>query len=88
MFFFLKCPAFWKRVVPWWLKRGALAFVLYVLSIGPVAALTAKYNGYVYWDAIEFFYMPVTWLHNYTPLEEPLEWYVALWFSLFSVSTG
>ena len=24
-------------------------------------------------------YAPIFWLHDYTPLEKPIEWYVEVW---------
>ena len=51
--------------------------ILYVLSIGPVVALVEKTGaGH---KAVEVFYTPVIWLHDNTPLKEPLEKYAELW---------
>jgi len=51
-------------------------FVVYVLSIGPAAAMCEHYD----WDPapLQTFYYPVIWLHEHTILREPLEWYVGL----------
>ncbi len=54
-----------------------LAPVLYVLSIGPVVALVQQ-TGQSH-DAVEAIYAPVIWLHDHTPLKEPLERYGKLW---------
>ena len=59
---------------------GTLAWVilaaplLYILSIGPVLRFGGK--TLLPFDVI---YAPVIWLHDHTPLEKPLEWYVELW---------
>jgi len=52
--------------------------VLYVLSIGPVAA-TFKMMGKPPPSYLMQFYHPVRWLHEHTPLKKPLEVYVKLW---------
>ena len=51
---------------------------LYVVSIGPVVAFHQSVLG-LNDDALEFVYAPVIWLHDATPLDEPLEEYGALW---------
>jgi len=51
--------------------------ILYVLSIGPVGALVEKTG--VGEEAAWVFYAPVIWLHDNTPLKEPLEAYAELW---------
>jgi hypothetical protein len=58
----------------WFLLAAPL---LYILSIGPVAAIWVKTQSRV--APLETFYAPVIWLHDHTPLKEPLEWYVELW---------
>jgi hypothetical protein len=50
---------------------------LYVLSIGPVVAIVEKTG--VGRDAAQMFYAPVVWLHDHTPLKEPLEAYAQMW---------
>lgn len=58
---------------------AALTWIaLYVVSIGPVIALGHDVLG-VDQDVFELLYSPVIWLHDATPLEEPIEWYAALW---------
>ena len=52
--------------------------VLYVLSIGPVVAVT-KNKTVPSTNAIKRFYAPVIWLHNHTFMKEPLEVYAGLW---------
>lgn len=52
----------------------------YVLSVGPVIRLTmdrAYPRGVPEWVLI--MYKPLDWLHDHTPLEKPLEWYMGLW---------
>jgi hypothetical protein len=56
----------------------ALMFlVFYFASAGPVAMFVkrAKTGGQV----AGFVYAPLIWLHDKTPLEKPLDWYLALW---------
>ena len=62
--------------VLWMFTLLSWAF-LYVVSIGPVVAVTDKND--LYRDATREFYAPVIWLHNHTPLEKPLEDYVEAW---------
>jgi hypothetical protein len=50
--------------------------VLYVLSIGPVIAITQNKPAYSF---VRNFYAPVIWLHNNTVLKGPLEMYAKLW---------
>ena len=50
---------------------------LYVLSIGPVVAISEKTGrGH---HAVEVVYAPVIWLHEHTFLKEPLERYAEVW---------
>lgn len=65
-------------------KRGSMAkaslygfvfLLLYVASIGPATKLYTR--GAPSW--ILYPYLPVTWLHEYTPLEKPLDAYIRLW---------
>jgi hypothetical protein len=53
--------------------------LLYVLSIGPVAAVASRTQGFQHRDWLVRFYAPVIWLHQHTILEGPLEAYVNLW---------
>ncbi|MFW6287059.1 MAG: hypothetical protein ACOC29_03870 [Candidatus Sumerlaeota bacterium] len=63
-----------------WLLAILLIPVLYVLSIGPVAALyELTQPSFMPQAALEAFYFPVLWLHENTPLAEPLEKYVEMW---------
>lgn len=50
--------------------------IVYVLSIGPVVALTEKTRLGPYLETI---YLPVILLHEHTFLEKPLEAYSELW---------
>ena len=58
---------------------GAVVLVLvcYVLSVGPAAGYCEHHRGRLC-DGLEVFYAPVVWLHEATPLEGPLEWWVEL----------
>ena len=55
---------------------GSLA-VLYILSIGPVVAITKSNPGTV--ATVQAIYYPVRWLHEHTPLKRPLEVYAGFW---------
>jgi hypothetical protein len=51
--------------------------LLYALSVGPAVFLvnaTGEGRG-----VVRVAYLPHIWLHDYTPLKEPLEWYVEPW---------
>jgi hypothetical protein len=50
---------------------------LYVLSMGPVVAVAGKNPASV--PTIRAVYSPVIWLHEHTPLKQPLEMYAKLW---------
>ena len=66
------------RSWPW---LGALLIALplfYVLSIGPVAEITIRMDRSNL-EFVEKFYASVLWLHDRTPLKEPLEYYVIFW---------
>ena len=51
--------------------------IFYFASAGPVAMFVkrAKTGGQV----AGIVYAPLIWLHDSTPLEKPLDWYLALW---------
>jgi len=53
--------------------------LLYVLSIGPVAAVVSRTNDTRIINSLEKVYAPVIWLHDHTILKKPLEAYVELW---------
>lgn len=59
---------------------GAIAvlLVLYVLSCGPAAVLTER-SRLIKIDTWRIIYAPVVWMHDNTPLKEPLEKYVKWW---------
>ncbi len=61
-----------------WVAVIVLLPVLYVLSIGPVAA-TFYRIGKTPPSYVLLFYDPVIWLHQHTPLKKPLEAYLRLW---------
>ena len=50
---------------------------VYLLSIGPVAAIAQRVGGRTGWLAD--IYVPVRWLHHNTAAKAPLEWYARLW---------
>jgi hypothetical protein len=51
--------------------------LLYVLSVGPVEAVSQKIPSSR--GAVRQFYAPVIWLRNNTTLQKPLDLYVGLW---------
>jgi hypothetical protein len=60
--------------------------LFYVLSVGPVgwAADSAERAGLISnngWidKGLTLLYFPLGWLHNNTPLKEPLDSYIKLW---------
>jgi hypothetical protein len=60
-----------------WILAVPLA---YLLSVGPVVRLTMDRShplGVPVW--VDTLYRPVEWLHDHTPLEKPLEWYMDWW---------
>jgi len=50
----------------------------YVVSIGPVVAVAQK-AGIHPGGPLKLFYAPVIWLHDLTPLKEPIEAYANAW---------
>jgi hypothetical protein len=61
-----------------WIILVAAAPLLYILSIGPVGALTKnKPTSTV--NMVRKVYYPVIWLHDHTPLKGPIEAYANLW---------
>ena len=63
----------------WLVTFVVVAPLLYVLSIGPVAALLSRTNSGVSVGTLRKIYAPVIWLHDHTLLKQPLEAYVELW---------
>ena len=53
---------------------------LYILSVGPTALL-ARWNSSLI-PPLGTFFAPLIWLHENTPLAEPLKWYVIWWYEL------
>lgn len=51
--------------------------LLYVLSVGPVAMCVERFAPNMR-RPVQAFYLPLRWLHDATPLREPLNWYVGL----------
>ena len=62
---------------PIWIMLVAALPILYVLSIGPVGALTK--NNANSRLTVRAVYYPVMLLHDHTPLKKPLEAYARLW---------
>ncbi len=69
-----------------WTLGVAGALVLYVLSFGPVAFVIIKMDpGFTaaarpkWWT---YFYAPVIWLDDHTPLKKPLDAYGDWWVNL------
>lgn len=63
----------------WLILFVSVVPLLYVLSIGPVAAVVSRTKNNQSMRLLERIYAPVIWLHDHTFLKEPLEAYVALW---------
>ena len=57
--------------------------LLYLLSVGPVALILEKTNGFGGWiplDLLDKIYYPVVWLYNNnTFMRHPIEMYLKLW---------
>ncbi|WP_395739689.1 hypothetical protein [Prosthecobacter sp.] len=54
--------------------------LLYVLSIGPAAYLMSKFRaGQGVEDAASAVYAPILWLHEHTPMKQPIESYIDWW---------
>ncbi len=62
-----------------WLAAVMVCFLLYVLSIGPAAALAMKSGSTGAKRTLKTFYMPVIMLHEIKIFEKPLEKYLELW---------
>lgn len=56
----------------------AMVPVLYVLSVGPVAAINQK-TGFLPREYFMGFYAPLSWSYRNTPMKAPLDWYLGLW---------
>lgn len=65
----------------WWIAPAAVLGlgVLYPLSVGPAIRWHDATSNDSVRHGIEMFYMPLEWLHEHTPLREPLDRYVELW---------
>ena len=71
-------------------KAGSIGFIitcaavilpiLYVLSIGPAIVMIQKNPSLI--EVYNFIYTPVSWLHQNTPLQTPLENYIKWWLEL------
>jgi hypothetical protein len=62
------------------ISQSCIWFSAYVLSIGPVLAVTRNHRSIVSYDST--FYGVVSWLHDNTFLAEPIEGYIHLWGGL------
>ena len=62
-----------------WAFGPILLVLLYVSSVGPVAAITQKTSGPRGGVVIRQIYAPLIWLHQHTVLKKPLEVYVGFW---------
>ncbi|OYW29072.1 MAG: hypothetical protein B7Z47_05205 [Chthoniobacter sp. 12-60-6] len=57
--------------------------LVYLLSIGPMGFLLEKFHVPMSMRSyVLAFYRPVIWLHNNTPLKQPLEAYARWWSDL------
>jgi len=73
----------WKGGPAIALGMALLLPILYVLSIGPAAYLVrATGPSPELEEAAQWFYFPVVWLHENTPLHKPLNAYVEFWEDL------
>ena len=64
----------WRSLELCFVIVGLILF--YIASVGPVAWLWYKMNWNI--KLFRYLYAPVIWLHDHTPLETPLEWWVEL----------
>jgi hypothetical protein len=64
---------------------GALALLIYFMSIGPVIRYYDKRPGLYSGSTkfLEMFYRPVDWLYEKTPLHKPIGMYLSLWSKRF-----
>lgn len=60
-----------------WFSLLFMLGVFYLLSVGPVAAVTAQAR--VGEKAVSVIYAPIAWMYKHTLLRRPLQWYVKLW---------
>ena len=57
----------------------ALLPILYVLSVGPAVMLADMTESDELAVVLRVVYYPLEWLHENTPLKEPIEAYIDLW---------
>ncbi len=64
----------WRILILCFVIVGLIPF--YIASVGPAVWLWNKMG----WDfeLFRYLYAPVIWLHENTPLETPIEWWVDL----------
>ena len=60
-----------------WVLVVAALPLLYLLSIGPAAAVARAYPQTE--ETLTKIYFPIILLHRHTPLREPLDWWMELW---------
>lgn len=66
-----------KSSVSGWLWVILAVPLVYVLSIGPVAAIAERSGGPP--SGVRQVYAPLKWLYDHTFLRKPLEAYLKLW---------
>ncbi len=79
----------WERGLVTGLTAAMLAFLLYLLSLGPVTvAAQARYEGAIP-ERVRLLYAPARWLREFTLLRRPLDAYARRWnvpFTVFPVA--
>jgi hypothetical protein len=73
----------WGRTIAWTAGVVVVLFVLYVLSCGPVIALTLRFGEHGQHPGwVGVFYAPLRWLYDNTAIRQPLDDYVEWWIRL------
>ena len=62
----------WIRLISWLL----LTILFYILSCGPFVRIYPSGGAP---KAIGYFYTPLDWMREYTPLRPLVNWYMELW---------
>jgi hypothetical protein len=63
-----------------WMAAVWIALMIYCLSIGPAVYVAERTHSDK--KPLETVYWPLSWLHDNTPLQQPLKNYVNLWEDL------
>ena len=63
----------------WGVGAVVILPLVYVLSVGPVAAFVEHYHVSYLRSSLAKFYAPVEWLYDHTPLKGPFDSYLSLW---------